>query len=170
MERTLLLSTGYEPITTISWQRAISLLTLGKVEVVETYDREVRSMSLALKLPSVVRLVNLFRRHKQRVKYSKQNVFARDRWACQYCGTKHDICDLTVDHVVPRAQGGKTEWENVVTACKPCNSTKADRTPQQAGLRLRKKPEKPDWVPLLTLKVSRERAPQVWQGYLKATC
>lgn len=170
MERTLLLSTGYEPMTTISWQKAITLLTLGKVEVIEEYDdREVRSTHLIFKLPAVVRLVNMFRRPKQRVRYSKQNVFARDRWTCQYCGTKKEVAELTVDHVLPRAQGGRTEWENVATACQDCNAKKADKTPQQAGMRLRRKPERPDWVPLLTLKVSREQAPEVWQGYLAAS-
>lgn len=168
MERTLLLSSGYEPMTTISWQRAICLMTLGKVEVIEEYDAEVHSTSVIFKLPAVVRLVNMFRRPKQRVKYSKQNVFARDRWTCQYCGAKKEIAELTVDHVKPRSQGGITCWENVATACQECNSAKADKTPQQAGMRLKRVPERPDWVPLLTLKVSRERAPEAWQGYLKA--
>lgn len=166
MDRTLLLSTGFEPMTTISWQKAITLLTLGKVEVVEEYDREVRSTSLVFKLPAVVRLVNVFRRSKQRVKYSKQNVFARDRWTCQYCGVKKEIAELTVDHVIPRALGGRTEWENVATSCPACNSAKADKTLQQTGMRLRRKPERPDWVPLLTLKVQRDVAPDVWQNYL----
>lgn len=166
MERTLLLSSGYEPMTTISWRKAICLMTLGKVEVVEEYDAEVRSTSVIFKMPAVVRLVNMFRRPKQRVKYSKQNVFARDRWTCQYCGIKKEVAELTVDHVTPRSQGGITCWENVATACPECNARKADKTPQQAGMKLRRQPERPEWVPLMTLKVSRERAPESWKGYL----
>lgn len=165
MERTLLLSNGYEPIATIGWQRAISLLTLGKVEVIEEYDREVRSTHLVIKLPAVVRLVNFFRRHKQRVKFSRQNILARDKWCCQYCGQKVKTEKMTMDHVVPRAQGGKTEWENIVTCCEDCNAKKADRTPVQAKMRLRTKPVRPDWVPVFSIQLS-GTVPEQWASYL----
>lgn len=171
MQRTLLLSAGYEPLNTISWKRAVSLLTLGKVEIVEEYDdQQIRTSSLILKMPAVVRLVNMFRRSKQRVRYRKQNVFARDRWTCQYCGERKPAAELTVDHVVPRAQGGRTEWENVTTSCRECNSAKADRTPQQARMRLRSKPYRPDWVPVLTLELAKEPQvlPEAWKAYLGA--
>jgi 5-methylcytosine-specific restriction endonuclease McrA len=164
MDRVLLLSSAYEPLTVIPWQRAISLLTLGKVEVLETYDREVRSRYLCLKMPAVVRLVNMFRRNKQRIKFSRVNVLARDRWTCQYCGDKPSINDLTYDHVVPRSQGGKTCWENIVTACEACNAKKANKTPQQAGMRLRKQPERPKWVPILTVRFGRN-APESWKPW-----
>jgi 5-methylcytosine-specific restriction endonuclease McrA len=165
MERTLLLSQGYEPIATIGWQRAISLLTLGKVEVVEEYDREIRSRYLIIKMPAVVRLVNMFRRHKQRVKFSRQNIMARDRWSCQYCGTKVTTEEMTMDHVVPRSQGGRTEWENIVTCCVDCNAKKADRTPRQASMRLRKEPERPSWVPIFTIRLV-GNMPDQWASYL----
>lgn len=165
MERTLLLSNGYEPIATIGWQRAISLLTLGKVEVIEEYDQEVRSTHLVIKLPAVVRLVNFFRRHKQRVKFSRQNILARDKWCCQYCGVKVKTAEMTMDHVVPRAQGGKTEWENIVTCCEDCNAKKADRTPAQAKMRLRTKPVRPDWVPVFSIQLS-GTVPEQWASYL----
>jgi 5-methylcytosine-specific restriction endonuclease McrA len=164
MDRTLLLSAMYEPMATISWRKAITLLTLGKVEVIEEHDRDVRSISLVIKLPSVVRLIQRFRRHKQRVRFSKQNLFARDRWTCQYCGQRETIDRLTQDHVVPRSLGGKTSWENVVTCCPDCNGRKANRTPEQAGMRLGTQPRRPDWVPILVVRIG-EGAPPEWRSY-----
>ncbi|MCA9665735.1 MAG: HNH endonuclease [Myxococcales bacterium] len=165
MERTLLLSQGYEPISVISWKKAICLFTLGKVEVIETYERDIRSVSLVFKMPAVVRLLRKFRRHKKQVKFSRQNVLARDRWACQYCGTKPPINELTYDHVVPRSRGGKTCWENIVTACVSCNAQKANRTPRQAGMSLRKAPVRPAWVPIFTIQLSRSSMPDAWRDY-----
>jgi 5-methylcytosine-specific restriction endonuclease McrA len=164
-ERTLLLSPMYEPMTTISWRKAITLLTLGKVEVVEEYSgRSVRSTSIVFRLPSVVRLLNRFRRQRPHVRYSKQNVFARDRWTCQYCGQRRPVSELTVDHVVPRALGGKTAWDNVVTSCMACNSQKANRTPEQARMTLRARPHRPDWVPMMVLRLG-GNAPDAWKIY-----
>jgi len=167
MEQTLLLSSGYEPLTTIPWQRAISLLTLGKVEVVEEYEKQIRSVSVTLKMPAVVRLVNMFRREKQRIKFSRVNVLARDRWTCQYCGKKFPDRELTYDHVVPRSQGGKTCWENIVTACQDCNAKKGDRTPAQARMQLKSLPVRPAWVPILTVRFERGRVPKTWESWTK---
>lgn len=165
MERTLLLSQSYEPMATITWRKAITMLTLGKVEVVETYDdRHVRSTSVVFKLPCVVRLLNRFRRHRPKVRYSKQNVFARDRWRCQYCGERRPTTQLTQDHVVPRAQGGRTTWDNVVTCCIECNARKANRTPEQAGMRLRSRPARPLWLPMFVLNLGDE-PPDAWRPY-----
>jgi len=163
---TLLLNAGYEPIKVVSWQRAITLLTLGKVEVLEEYDRSIRSPTLVIKMPAVVRLLRMFRRNKQPVKFSRVNIYARDHYRCQYCGTKLAIADLTYDHVVPRARGGRTVWENIVTACVPCNARKSDRTPEQAGMRLLATPARPTWVPVMTLRLSMRSVPDAWQDYL----
>ncbi len=122
--KTLLLSQSYEPIKVISWQRAITLLFLGKVEVVEEYGDAVRSVTFIIKIPSVVRLLRAFRRHHRPVKFSRVNIYARDGYACQYCGDKLGVDELTYDHVVPRSQGGRTEWTNIVTACHDCNRRK----------------------------------------------
>lgn len=165
MEQTLLLNQGYQPLTTISWQRAICLLSLGKVEVVEEYDRDIRSVYLVIKMPAVVRLITRFCKIKQRVKFSRQNVLGRDRWTCQYCGQKRPIAELTYDHVVPRSQGGKTSWENIVTACRGCNARKADRTPQQAGMRLLCAPRRPRSVPVIMIQLSGS-VPDQWASYL----
>lgn len=164
--RTLLLSQSYEPIKLISWQRAFTLLTLGKVEVVEEYEQDVRTVHLVFKVPAVVRLLRSFRRHKKPVKFSRVNIYARDNYRCQYCGNKAPISELTYDHVVPRAQGGKTSWTNIVTCCYDCNRDKGNRTPQQAGMRLRSEPAQPRWVPAWTIRVSAKSIPEAWRDYL----
>lgn len=164
--RTLLLSQGYEPIKVISWQRAITLLSLGKVEVIEEYDAEIRAVSLVIKIPAVVRLLRAFRRHAKPVKFSRINIYARDGYKCQYCGAKCAIHELTYDHVVPRAKGGRTTWENIVTCCYPCNYAKGNRTPTEASMALRSVPTRPQWVPAVTIRVSTRSVPDAWRDYL----
>lgn len=164
--RTLVLSQGFEPISIISWKQAITLLFLGKVEVIEQYDRDVRAISLVIKIPAVVRLLSAFRRHKKVVKFSRVNIYGRDKYSCQYCGVKKKINELTYDHVVPRAQGGKTTWTNIATSCSDCNRRKANRTPEQAGMKLLKVPVQPSVSPSLVVTVSRESVPDAWRDYL----
>ena len=164
--RTLLLSQSYEPLRVISWKRAFTMLTLGKVEVIEEYERDIRTTYLVFKMPAVVRLVNVFRRNKRNVKFSRVNVYARDRYKCQYCGLKESLADLTFDHVIPRSRGGKTTWTNVVAACVSCNHEKANRTPAEARMRLLKKPIQPRWVPAVTLQISMRSVPDAWTDYL----
>jgi len=164
--RTLLLSQSYEPLRVISWKRAFTLLTLGKVEVVEEYDRNIRTCYLVFKMPAVVRLVNAFRRHRHPVRFSRVNVYARDRYRCQYCGVKESLSSLTFDHVIPRSRGGTTSWTNVVAACVACNHKKGNRTPAEAHLRLIKEPVQPRWVPAVTLQISMRSVPEAWTDYL----
>jgi 5-methylcytosine-specific restriction endonuclease McrA len=164
--RTLLLSQGYEPIKIISWQRAITLLTLDKVEVVEEYDTEIRATSFIIKVPAVVRLLKAFRRHAKPVKFSRVNIYARDGHRCQYCGAKCAINELTYDHVVPRSQGGKTTWENIVTCCYACNAKKANRTPAEAKMTLLSKPSRPTWMPAVQIRVSARSVPDAWRDYV----
>lgn len=164
--RTLLLSQGYEPIKVISWQRALTLLTLGKVEVIEEYDQEVRGVSVVIKVPAVVRLLRAFRRHSKPVKFSRANIYARDHHRCQYCGAKCGLGELTYDHVVPRSKGGRTTWDNIVTCCYVCNRNKANRTPAEAGLRLRSQPMRPQWIAAVTIRLSTRSMPEAWRDYL----
>lgn len=127
---TLVLNAGYQPVARITWQRAITLLFLGKVEVIDEYeDRTIRSVSFEVKMPSVVRFLRMLTRRKPVVRFSRENVFARDQGQCQYCGTRLTRAESTYDHVVPRSQGGRTNWENIVIACVPCNQRKGGRTP-----------------------------------------
>jgi 5-methylcytosine-specific restriction endonuclease McrA len=164
--RTLVLSQGYEPLKIVSWQRAITLLFLGKVEVIEEYDRNIKTTSLVIKIPAVVRLLAAIRRHKQPVKFSRVNIYGRDKYTCQFCGAKQSIGELTYDHVVPRSQGGKTTWTNIVTACEPCNRKKANRTPEQANMRLLAQPVQPKAMPVLVVTVNKESMPDAWRDYL----
>jgi 5-methylcytosine-specific restriction endonuclease McrA len=166
MEATLMLSSTYEPLRVISWKRAIRLLWLGKVEVLEEYDEEIRSISISIRMPAVVRLLRFFRYKRQPVRFSRQNVYARDRHTCQYCGTRLPPSELTFDHVVPKVLGGKTEWDNIVSCCIPCNMRKRGKTPAEAGMKLIKKPRRPKWIPTLTLKINFRSAPQSWRDYL----
>jgi 5-methylcytosine-specific restriction endonuclease McrA len=164
---TLLLNASFEPLKIISWQKAVTLLFLGKVEVVEQYeDEEVSSVSFSIKMPSVVRLLRLIRPRSRRVKFSRLNVFLRDKYTCQYCGSAMSTTELTYDHILPRSRGGRTEWENIVTACVPCNRQKGGRTPGEAGMRLLKPPTRPSSLPTLKLTVTFRKTPESWRDYL----
>lgn len=165
--KTLLLNATYEPLRVISWQRAVILWFEDKVEVLKEYDDfELTSMSFTIKCPAVVRLLEYVSTKKHRVKFSRVNVFSRDNYECQYCGSKPGTSSLTYDHVVPRSKGGKTVWENIATCCIKCNARKADRTPEEANMKLRKKPVKPNWSPRTRLIVALPKTPDCWRDYL----
>ena len=108
MARTLVLDLGYQPLRIVSWQRAVTMLFEGKVEVVEEYDEDIRSVSVTIKMPAVVRLLRALRGRKKAVKFSRINVMTRDRFRCQYCGLQLPMSRLNYDHVVPRSQNSKT--------------------------------------------------------------
>lgn len=166
---TLVLDTSYIPVARVHWQRALTLLFMGKVEIVEEYeDREIRSVTMTLKMPSVVRFIQAMRSKKKAIKFSRENVYARDGGKCQYCGNKVPRASLTYDHVVPRAQGGKTEWTNIVIACGTCNQKKGNKTPAQAGLKLLSVPVRPKKLPdhmTFTLQW-RKNDPPSWKDWL----
>jgi 5-methylcytosine-specific restriction endonuclease McrA len=167
MEQTLLLNSTFEPLKIISWQRAITLLAQGKVEVIDVYDREVRGVSVSFRLPSILRLLKLvkIRRARREVRFSRANIYQRDKYTCQYCGVRHPIEELTFDHLIPQVQGGKATWENIVTACLTCNNRKGGRTPREAGMRLIRQPIKPAWMPVVTVRLGIKRAPLSWRDY-----
>lgn len=166
MERVLLLNQSYEPIAVIGWKKAITLLFLEKAEIIHEYNKNIRSRFLTFKLPSVIRLFKSFNRPRKRVNFNKQNILARDRWHCQYCGIKLSPKELTYDHVIPRSQGGKTCWENIVACCIPCNIQKGNKTPQQANMHIRKKPIRPDWVPIFAITaLSSQAIPSDWKEF-----
>jgi 5-methylcytosine-specific restriction endonuclease McrA len=145
---TLVLNATYEPVARVTWQRALTLLFQGKVEVVEEYeDEKVRSVTFEIRMPSVVRFLKMLKRRKPVVRFSRENVLARDHMRCQYCQKPVIRQEATYDHVIPRAQGGKTCWENIVIACVDCNQKKGGRTPAQARMKLAQAPVKPDKLP-----------------------
>ncbi len=130
---------SYYPLSLWPWQEAVKAAFLDRVTILAEYDRVVRSPTMEIAIPSVVVLKDYVKPQK-RVAFTRFNLFLRDQFMCQYCGGKGD---LTFDHVVPRARGGVTSWENVVAACSPCNLRKGSKMLQQAGMRLRKPPVQP---------------------------
>ena len=167
MEQTLVLNATFEPLKIVNWQRAITLWVQGKVEILEEHDRTVRAVTFSFKLPSVVRLLHMVKlRRRPVVQFTRANIYARDDFRCQYCGNEFEPEDLTFDHVVPVAHGGTRGWTNIVTACEPCNRKKANRTPEEAGMVLLRKPHRPH-VLAPTMKVSIGfRTPANWHSYL----
>lgn len=166
MEQVLLLNITYEPLKIINWKKAVTLLFLGKVEVIEEYSETIRSVTFAIRLPSVVRLLRMVRRPKGGVRFSRQNIYARDRYHCQYCGARFATEELTYDHVIPKSRGGKTKWENIVTCCVECNRKKGGLTPAEASMKLIREPRRPDWVPALRITIGFHRIPESWRDYL----
>jgi 5-methylcytosine-specific restriction endonuclease McrA len=128
-------------------------------------DDWVRTASSEIQVPRVIRLLDYDKVPKQTVKFNRRNIFARDSNQCQYCGRKFPTSELSLDHVVPRSQGGQTTWENIVCSCVGCNVKKGGRTPKQAHMGLVRKPEKPKRSPLLNLKLT-QRKYQSWQAFL----
>jgi 5-methylcytosine-specific restriction endonuclease McrA len=168
MDQTLVLNATYEPLRVVPWQKAITLLFQGKVEVIAVYDREIRGVTVRVRLPSVLRLLRHVRMKRSfaHVPFSRPNVYARDDNTCQYCGERFSPSQLTFDHVVPVARGGRKDWDNIVTCCIPCNRRKGDQLPEEAGLRLIRRPRRPPALSHLTLSFGVHRAPESWRDFL----
>jgi 5-methylcytosine-specific restriction endonuclease McrA len=168
MEQTLLLNATYEPLKVVHWQKAITLWCQGKVEIIASHDREIRAVSFSLKLPSVIRLLRYVRIKKRfdYVPFSRANIYARDAYTCQYCAHHHPTQELTFDHVVPVSQGGRKDWENIVTCCVSCNRRKGGRTPEEARMRLIRHPRRPDSAPAIRITIGLRDAPDSWRDYL----
>ncbi len=137
----LVLNQGFEPHDVCRTRRAIVLVYCGKAELVEDSRGEVHTVSASFAIPSVIRLTQRVRRPFHQRRLTRVEVFLRDGYACQYCG--RETRELTLDHVVPRSQGGGHSWENVVSACKLCNRRKGGRTPEQASMKLLNEPRAP---------------------------
>ncbi|MDP4032178.1 MAG: HNH endonuclease [Pseudorhodobacter sp.] len=136
---------SYYPLSLWPWQEAIKAVFLDRVMIVAQYDQCVRSQRTELRIPSVVVLKDYVKPQK-RVAFTRFNLFLRDEFSCQYCGARGD---LTFDHVLPRARGGVTSWENVVAACSPCNLRKGAKTLKQAGMHLARQPRGPSAAEML---------------------
>ncbi|MFN2587403.1 MAG: HNH endonuclease [Actinomycetota bacterium] len=162
MGRALVLNASYQPLCVVPVRRAIVLALKEKAEVLHHNGMVFRSESLEIPAPTVVRL-NYFVRvpFRARASMSRRAVFVRDNYECQYCGRPAE----NVDHVVPRSRGGAHTWDNVVAACRPCNSRKENRSPADVGLRLRRAPAPPHdsvWIV-----VAVDRVDETWEPYLK---
>jgi 5-methylcytosine-specific restriction endonuclease McrA len=185
-ENVLVLNRLWQAINVCTAERAFMLLYMGHAEVVveeggnfQTFDfgewREfsqghygedvVHTVSFKIRIPRVILLLFFDRLPHKEVKFTRHNIFERDHNMCQYCGKRFDRRDLNLDHVIPRDRGGTTTWENVVCACIPCNTRKANRTPTEAGMHLVKKPKRPKWRPFVNVTLSNV-AHDSWKHFL----
>jgi 5-methylcytosine-specific restriction endonuclease McrA len=163
VHQVLVLNASYEPLNVCSDRRAHVLVWKGKAEVVEHHDQPLRSAERSFVRPHVIRLlqyVRVPRAVKRRI--SRRALFARDGWKCVYCGTPGGR--LTLDHVIPRSKGGDSVWENVVTACAPCNLRKGDRLLEEVAMTLPRPPRAP--APVLFIRLAAQRVPDSWRQYL----
>lgn len=140
-EPVLVLNANFAPINVCTTRRAIGLILTGKATMVMDGRGIIKTVSRDIEKPSIIRLGRMVKRPRPRVKFNKREIFRRDKYMCQYCGTHAET--LTLDHVVPRRLGGSHSWENLVTACESCNHRKGGRTIEQAGMRLLKQPQEP---------------------------
>lgn len=183
---TLVLNSAYMPVDRKSWMEAIGDLLTGRAEVVETYEgKTVNSGEGDLdlpftfealrtekrgvwKVPSIIRFLTKAVFRQRNVKFNRHNVWLRDKGQCQYCGIKTKMDSFTYEHVVPSSQGGQTVWKNIVVACAPCNHKKANRTPDQARMKLRRKPYRPVSLPGQLSPALRwnEGMPDSWKSFL----
>ena len=167
MEQTLVLNADYLPLSVITWQKAITLWYREKVEIIEVHDKEVWAVKFSFKLPSVVRLLRYVRTGKRPVvQFTRANIYTRDNYTCQYCQKEFDTSDLTFDHVIPVAQGGGRSWENIVSACIPCNRKKGSRTPEEAGMHLMRKPVRPNYTAMFRVTMGIRKTPESWKDFL----
>ena len=142
--RILVLNYSFEPLQFCNARKALTMVIAGRAEQVECDRYVVRSPNMSFPLPIVIRVLKMIKRRSHRnITFSKKNILRRDNYSCQYCGDKSH--NLTVDHIVPKSRGGHASWTNMVVACKPCNLLKGNQTAAEAGMKLSKKPSKPEY-------------------------
>jgi 5-methylcytosine-specific restriction endonuclease McrA len=183
----LVLNRLWQAVNVCTARRALTLLFEGRAEVVyetlngqfQTFDfgrwrsfsREnhgdelVRTVSFRIGIPKVILLAVFDRFPRKEIKFTRHNIFERDKNTCQYCGKTLDRSDLNLDHVVPRDRGGPTNWENIVCSCIPCNTRKANRTPKEASLKLIRPPTRPKWRPFMQVNL-RTNGHTSWKHFL----
>lgn len=165
--RALVLNSSFQPVKLVGWQKALILWFQGKVEILEYHQINVKSVSASFQLPSVMRLKKYVSPRKStRLKFSRENIYLRDNFTCQYCAQQLPPKLLTLDHVVPASKFGRKDWTNVVTACRECNHRKANRTPLAAGMPLLNEPRIPNWLPVVQPNFNLEDMPDEWRPYL----
>ena len=185
-DHVLVLNRLWQAINVCTVERALALLYTGHAQVVyrdddgfNTFSFDewqdfsdhcnendvVRTISIRIRIPRIILLMFFDRMPNKEVKFTRHNIFERDKNTCQYCGVKFDRNELNIDHVVPRQRGGLTTWTNVVCSCLSCNGRKANRSPEEAGMRLIRKPKKPRWRPFLQIQFVKT-ADHSWRHFL----
>ncbi|MEE8335703.1 MAG: HNH endonuclease [Candidatus Neomarinimicrobiota bacterium] len=158
----LVLNTNYAPLDICNAKRAICLYFMEKVDILESYQEMVHSPSLELTLPSIIKLKGFVKFNSLNVALSRKNILLRDKYQCQYCGNKFG--SLSLDHVIPKERGGGDNWDNLVTACQPCNRKKGNRTPEEAEMKLNRIPRKPNRIHYFQNFINEEQG--AWRPYL----
>ena len=158
----LLLNQNYHPLLICTAKRAISLAFLGKVKIVENYKESVKSPSLTMYLPSVVKLDRFIQVKDNKIVLSRRNILKRDEHQCQYCLRKS--IPMTIDHIIPKEKKGPDSWENLVACCHNCNRRKSNRTPEGAEMKLIRKPKQPNRIHYIRQFVKRDQSN--WKPYL----
>lgn len=190
--QTLILNQAYRPYQIVDWKSAITSMVNGKIQVLVQYDEILASLDaqtlktfpelakslravvgtdvgrIDVKVPAVAVQVGVAPKYKRgnKIKFSKINVCLRDKFCCQYCGQRFRMSELQYEHVTPKSYGGRKTWENIVMACGDCNSKKANRTPEEAGMPLLKVPLKPQTLPMNEPVIYTEHAPVEWHPFL----
>lgn len=166
--RVLILNQTFEPLQICSARRAVVLLFAGKAERVEDTAQVMRSPSTAVWIPSVIRLHHFVRQPiAPALSFNKKNILKRDVYTCQYCG-RNGGERMTIDHVIPKSLGGRTVWENVVSACRACNLRKGNKSPGEAGMQLLRKPARPRSASYLGILAYASHHYERWRKYLPA--
>jgi len=161
----LVLNATYEPLSVVSVKRAVVLLLKEKAELIEAAEAMLRSERFSIPRPLVIRLVYYVRiPRRMSLPITRRTVLARDHYTCQYCRTIPPRKLLTLDHVMPRSRGGKTTWENVVTACQKCNGRKGSRTPEEINMKLLTQPRRPRYLAIAAL--TNLQTKQAWDKYM----
>jgi 5-methylcytosine-specific restriction endonuclease McrA len=162
----LVLNENYEPLNVCNEKRAIVLVSCGKAEVLEHGRTFLHSPSQRVQCPSVIRLVYLIKRPRQQARLTRREVFLRDNFTCQYCGSRSR--ELTLDHVIPRQRGGQHTWENLVSACSACNHRKGNKSVEEARMTLRRSPFQPKATTIYSI-AQYLRTNGEWAKFLPAT-
>ncbi len=158
----LVLNANYAPMMVCSARHAVCMVFLEKVDVLANYPEKIKSPSNYFELPSVVKVSNYVRYDNLSVELNRKNIISRDDHICQYCGVTKTA--LTIDHIIPKGSGGIDLWENLVTACKPCNQRKGNKTPDEANMKLMKKPKRPNRLHYFQRLVTESQVD--WRPYL----
>lgn len=165
-KKTLLLNASYEVLSFVTDRKVFKLLVKDKVEVISSWDDDINWFNGTIKYPSILRLKNHVKRNYFNTNFSRKTLIKRDRSICQYCSKKLSASQITVDHVLPRAQGGVTSFTNCVVSCQICNNKKADKTPEQAKMVLLKRPTHPSFSMNHHITDSQELWHQDWNDFL----
>lgn len=165
---TLILNKNYMPLGTLAWERAIVLVFSGKAEVLEEYSIPIKTINIEIQRPSVIRLTTWVKgKNNASIRFNKTNVYLRDKGKCQYCSKTVSLKEATLDHVVPKAHGGKTDWLNIVIACYACNQKKKDLSLHQAKMWLLTTPSRPTNICIDTLFKLKNNKPGSWENWIK---